>query len=488
VWLHLSLALLASPAPPDRGHGDAQETRAEHRRDEVDGGHRPDGHGAAPHSEHHHGHHERWPGFGELGPFGGEGRFGKHGHPSGHSGHGRRATAQAPEGHVAWFPGTFEDALAEARQRSTLTLVDFWAPWCGSCDRLARESFCDAAVLAELEPLVCVEVDASHGDGRELARRFELRGVPTLLVFSSAGAPHDALQGYLTPEELVGELRRIRAGREVIPDLRRCVAEAPADLAVRFALLEKLAPFGVRDEVREQRAAIEALVEAGQGYDPRSVESRYRLAEALRGARMRQAAEAQWDAIEAQDPGCITLPAQRVRLERLGRRLHHARDPREDLASLEAFVRSSPHAELRFEGWQRLYSLRSRMANRSHDPELRGEGRALARADARTLWSVTPVEHRAEVGGRLAWDFHHDGDGLDAADLSFALEVAALAAAAAGEDPGALDAWACLLHRAGRDAEALELVSRCEVLEPKSDLWARRRAEFGAAVPVSAAR
>jgi thioredoxin 1 len=80
------------------------------------------------------------------------------------------------------------DHLSEFVSTHDVVLVDFYADWCGPCemleptvDRLARET---PAAVAK------VDIDALGG----LASQYQVRGVPTLLLFSG-GDPVERVVG-----------------------------------------------------------------------------------------------------------------------------------------------------------------------------------------------------------------------------------------------------------------------------------------------------
>lgn len=58
-------------------------------------------------------------------------------------------------------------------------LVDFYADWCGPCKALAPILKEVAGELKEKARIIKIDVDANQ----ELAQRYQVRGVPTLILF-----------------------------------------------------------------------------------------------------------------------------------------------------------------------------------------------------------------------------------------------------------------------------------------------------------------
>ncbi|EEF48327.1 protein disulfide isomerase, putative [Ricinus communis] len=109
-------------------------------------------------------------------------------------------------------------AESEEEQSSVLTLdstnftdtiskhdfivVEFYAPWCGHCKKLAPEYEKAASILKSHDiPVVLAKVDANEEANKELATQYDIKGFPTLKILRNGGK---SIQEYKGPREADG--------------------------------------------------------------------------------------------------------------------------------------------------------------------------------------------------------------------------------------------------------------------------------------------
>ena len=111
----------------------------------------------------------------------------------------------APIEKIPWRT-TLTQAKAESASTHKPVLAYFTASWCGPCQRMKQDTWPDPRVEKALERYIPVKIDVDqHPD---LAREFQVDGIPRLQIIAPDGAVGPAHVGLILPDELVNWLQR----------------------------------------------------------------------------------------------------------------------------------------------------------------------------------------------------------------------------------------------------------------------------------------
>jgi putative thioredoxin len=168
---------------------------------------------------------------------------------------------------------TFASEVIERSEREPV-VVDFWAEWCGPCKRLTP--VLEEAVEGRDVVLAKVDVDGN----KELARRFDVSGIPAVKAFRNGQVVAEFTGARSRPavDEFLDELTRPPVS-ETIEDEELAAALRERDYEGAFAtLLARVRDLEQRDAARQ--TMIELFGELGQSH-PLSITYRKRLAALL---------------------------------------------------------------------------------------------------------------------------------------------------------------------------------------------------------------
>ncbi len=141
----------------------------------------------------------------------------------------------------------FDEALKKARKAGKPVVIDFWAEWCGWCQRLDRTTYADPAVIRRVQDsFVAAKVNV-EGSRRELevAARYRVGArLPVILFISPSGRQLYRIEGYQGPGQFPRTLEGVRQiGNRVIgweSALEANAADAGAALRLGRHLYEQV--------------------------------------------------------------------------------------------------------------------------------------------------------------------------------------------------------------------------------------------------------
>lgn len=106
----------------------------------------------------------------------------------------------------------FNDARNIASKEGKLIFVDFYAEWCTPCKWMDQTTFKDQAVASTLNThFVAVKANIDEATGYDLKNAYDIKYLPTMLIFNSQGQLLDRVEQTLSPRKLLEVLEKYNA-------------------------------------------------------------------------------------------------------------------------------------------------------------------------------------------------------------------------------------------------------------------------------------
>lgn len=112
---------------------------------------------------------------------------------------------------VHWIPYS-KGMLTEAAGENRPVIMDFYADWCGPCKAMEKQVFTAPEVVELSKDFLPIRVDVTqrHPDQEALLKRYQIRGVPTILFLNSRGTEEKGLriESYVNKDEVLNRMRQ----------------------------------------------------------------------------------------------------------------------------------------------------------------------------------------------------------------------------------------------------------------------------------------
>ncbi len=130
---------------------------------------------------------------------------------------------------------SYEEALQKSEATGKPVFLDLYADWCGPCKQMEKEIFplekVSSFISGKFIPLR-LNVD----ENQEIARKYQVMSIPTLLVLEKDGQPSGRLVGMLPAEQMLKELEDILGVRQEYIRLEKETSQNPENAKSHYQL------------------------------------------------------------------------------------------------------------------------------------------------------------------------------------------------------------------------------------------------------------
>lgn len=104
---------------------------------------------------------------------------------------------------------TYDAAL----QNNQKMILDFYADWCIPCKELDKNTLNDKNFISASKNFLLLKVDMTKtlsDKTEEISKRFDIKGLPTILIYNSKGEEIERITGFIGPKNLINVVKSIK--------------------------------------------------------------------------------------------------------------------------------------------------------------------------------------------------------------------------------------------------------------------------------------
>ncbi len=150
---------------------------------------------------------------------------------------------------VEFANGSYAEILDKAKQENKIVMIDFITDWCKWCVETDRKVYTNSDVYAYAnEHQINWKIDAEKGEGPELAKKYGVKGFPTIVFTQPDGVEIDRIYGYLPAEQFLQKMKEYHSGVNTYGALKSSVETNPDDPAANYNFADKIVSNGLEGD------------------------------------------------------------------------------------------------------------------------------------------------------------------------------------------------------------------------------------------------
>ncbi|MFP4050353.1 MAG: thioredoxin family protein [Thermoplasmata archaeon] len=114
-------------------------------------------------------------------------------------------TSQAQDDEINWYQ--YGEGMQEAKSQGKPIFIDFWAEWCGPCQKMEEEVYPDEDLVQKSSEFINIKVNVDHNN--DLAKQYNIESIPTLMFLNSEGEVLIREIGFMSSSELIDTMDQI---------------------------------------------------------------------------------------------------------------------------------------------------------------------------------------------------------------------------------------------------------------------------------------
>lgn len=168
---------------------------------------------------------------------------------------------------VTFSNGSYQEILDLAKQQNKTIMIDFITDWCKWCIETDRKVYTDAQVTAYAnEHQINWKIDAEKGEGPDLAKKYGVKGFPTIVFANADGTEIDRIYGYVPADQFLIKMTDYNNGVNTYGSIKKMLEDNPVDPVANYLMADKMTSNGIEGDVKvylEKTISLDPLNEKG---------------------------------------------------------------------------------------------------------------------------------------------------------------------------------------------------------------------------------